>query len=104
MDIKKIGRNIASLRRNNGYTQESLGEKLGVSPQAVSKWETGAGLPEASLIIELSGLFRVSIDDILQPNQEQNRITDFMNRNLAAPTAKTLEGIPRIDRWNPPPG
>jgi len=104
MDMKQIGINIATFRKNNGYTQESLSEKLGISPQAVSKWETGAGLPEASLLIALSSLFRVSIDDILQPEKKQKSIIGFMNRNLAAPIKKMLEDIPRIDRWNPPPG
>ena len=41
MNMKQIGKNIAVLRKSNGYTQEALAEKLGISPQAVSKWETG---------------------------------------------------------------
>jgi len=102
MDMKQIGKTITALRKSNGYTQETLAEKLGISPQAVSKWETGAGLPEASLLIELSGLLRVGIDDLLQP--EKNSIAAFVNRNLAAPEAKLLGGIPKISRWDPPPG
>lgn len=94
MDMKQIGINIATLRKNNGYTQESLSEKLGISPQAVSKWETGAGLPEASLLIALSSLFRISIDDILQPEKKQKSIIGFMNRNLAAPTKKCWKASP----------
>ena len=58
MDMKKIGANITAFRKANGYTQESLAEKLGLSPQAISKWETGAGLPEASVLIELAEIFR----------------------------------------------
>jgi transcriptional regulator with XRE-family HTH domain len=102
MDMKQTGKHIAALRKANGYTQEALAEKLGISPQAVSKWETGAGLPEASLLVELSGLLRVSVDDILQPGK--NSVAAFMNRNLAAPHQKLLEGIPKISRWDPPPG
>ena len=60
MDMKPIAKNIAALRKRKGYTQESLAEKLRISPQAVSKWETGIGLPEASLLIELSDLFPMS--------------------------------------------
>jgi len=45
MYMKKIGANITAFRKANRYTQESLAERLGLSPQAVSKWETGAGYP-----------------------------------------------------------
>ncbi len=103
MDMKLAGKTIAALRKKNGYTQEALADKMGISPQAVSKWETGLGLPEVSLLIELSDLFRVSIDSILQPRKLE-RIPDFIRRNTAAPLEKILEGIPQIDRWNPPEG
>jgi len=102
MDMVKIGKTIAALRKKNNFTQETLAQQLGITAQAVSKWETGAGLPEASLLVELADLLRVNIDDVLQP--EKDSIMDFMNRNLAAPDAKLLEDIPKISRWDPPPG
>ncbi len=46
MNISDIGRNIAFLRKNAGFTQEELAEKLGVTAQAVSKWENGHNLPD----------------------------------------------------------
>jgi len=104
MDMKKIGKIIAGLRKSNGYTQESLANKLGLSPQAISKWETGIGLPEASILLELADLFRISIDGILRPHAKQSTITDFISRNQSIPENKTLDGIPRISRWNPPNG
>ena len=104
MNMSMIGKTMAALRKSNGYTQETLAQKVGVSAQAVSKWETGAGLPEASLLMEISALFGVSIDDILRPGQQRDRVAQFMQRNLAAPCQKTLQYIPRIDRWNPPAG
>jgi len=103
MDMKKTGASITAFRKSNGYTQESLAEKLGLSPQAVSKWETGAGLPEASVLIELAEIFRVSIDEILRPSKTKS-IPDFINRNLLVPESKILDWIPRISRWNPPKG
>ncbi|MCL2884451.1 MAG: helix-turn-helix domain-containing protein [Oscillospiraceae bacterium] len=103
MDMQQMGKKIAALRKNNRYTQETLAEKLCISPQAVSKWETGIGLPEASMLITLSKLFHISIDVILQPEKKPDGIIDFMNQNLAAPAAKLLKDIPFISRWNPPP-
>jgi transcriptional regulator with XRE-family HTH domain len=104
MNMKAIGKNIAALRKNNGCTQEALAEKLGLSPQAVSKWETGAGLPEASVLVELAGLFRVSIDGILRPDVPSDAISSFVKRNLAIPGSKVLDWVPRISRWDPPDG
>ena len=46
LDLKKVGKNIASIRKRNGYTQISLANTLNVSTQAVSKWENGKNLPE----------------------------------------------------------
>lgn len=103
MDMKKIGGKIADARKCHGYTQETLAEKLGMSPQAVSKWETGAGLPEASTLVELSALFGISVDVLLQCGP-RDTIGDFMTRNLAAPCEMLLCNIPRISRWNPPEG
>ena len=74
-----------------------------MSPQAVSKWETGAGLPEASTLVELSALFGTSVDVLLQCGR-RDAVGDFMARNLAAPREMLLRSIPRISRWNPPEG
>jgi len=104
MNTKVIGKNMALLRKSHGYTQEALAEKLDISPQAVSKWETGVGLPETSALIELARLYDVSIDEILYADTPRNRISDFMARNLAIPESKVLDWVPRISRWNPPEG
>ena len=56
---------LYELRRSSGMSQEELAEKLGVSRQAVSKWESGATQPELSKLIELSKLYSVSVDELL---------------------------------------
>ena len=66
---------LYELRRASGMSQEELAEKLGVSRQAVSKWESGATQPELSKLIELSKLYSVSVDELLslehaKPEQE----------------------------------
>ena len=56
---------LYELRRASGMSQEELAEKLGVSRQAISKWESGATQPELSKLIELSKLYSVSVDELL---------------------------------------
>lgn len=56
---------LYTLRTQGGYSQEVLAEKLNVSRQAVSKWETGPTLPETDKLIAISNLFNVSIDSLL---------------------------------------
>ncbi len=56
---------LFTLRNQSGYSQETLAEKLNVSRQAVSKWETGPTLPETDKLIAISDLFNVSIDSLL---------------------------------------
>jgi transcriptional regulator with XRE-family HTH domain len=65
MDNIKIGQNIAVLRKERGYTQETLAEALSVSPQAVSKWENGRSLPETALLPGLAKLLDCSIESLL---------------------------------------
>ena len=56
------GEKIAKLRKEHNYTQESLGEVIGVTRQAVSKWESDITFPETEKLILLSQLFNCSID------------------------------------------
>ncbi len=65
MDLTKIGKFIAELRKEHRFTQEQLGEKIGVTNKTVSRWETGMYLPPADALLALSELFDVSINEIL---------------------------------------
>lgn len=61
----KLCEKLYELRRAAGLSQEELAERLGVSRQAVSKWENGAAQPELSKLVELSRLYGVSVDELL---------------------------------------
>ena len=65
------GEKITTLRKKKGLTQESLGEQIGVSRQAVSKWESDVTFPETDKLILLSKLFNVSVDYLLNIQNEK---------------------------------
>lgn len=72
MDLNKTGKFIAELRKEKGLTQEQFGEQLGVTNKTVSRWETGSYLPPAEVLVLMSELFGVSINEILSGR----RLTD----------------------------
>ena len=65
-----LGKRIGALRREKGLKQDELAEKLGISPQAVSKWETDQTCPDISLLPQLAKLLGVSVDELLSGKQE----------------------------------
>ncbi len=65
MDQIKIGKFIARCRKDKGLTQLQLAEKLGITDRAVSKWENGKGMPDASLMLELCEELQISVNELL---------------------------------------
>lgn len=65
-----IGKRIALLRKEKGMTQEDLANAMGVSPQAVSKWENDQTCPDISALPKLSKLLGVTVDELLEGKQE----------------------------------
>lgn len=63
-----IGEKIASRRRAAGLSQEVLANQLGVSRQAVSRWETSESLPDAEKIVQLCQILGISADELLMEN------------------------------------
>lgn|GEM_PF-4010860 len=81
MDNKKTGKFISELRKEKELTQKELADKLFVTDRAVSKWERGMGYPDITIIIELSKILGVSINEILygerlEQNEEKEIIKD----------------------------
>ena len=74
MAAKKVGTLIKEARTNADLTQEQLAEKLNVSRQAVSRWESGSALPDASNIRQLSKVFAVSADYLLNDDMDEYEI------------------------------
>lgn len=85
-----LSEKICNLRKQNGWSQEELAEKLNISRQSVSKWESGASIPDLDKIIKLSEIFEVSTDYLLKDNAEAGGLSktemDFQEkpvRNLS---------------------
>ena len=65
MNMEKTGAYLASLRKGRDMTQQQVADTLGVSNKTVSKWESGAGLPDIGALPALAALYGVTADDIL---------------------------------------
>ena len=65
-----IGKRIALLRKEKGLTQEELAQHMGVSPQAVSKWENDQTCPDISALPKLARLLGVTVDELLEGKSE----------------------------------
>ena len=78
--------NLQILRKKNNMSQEKLAEKVEVSRQAVSKWESGSGYPETDKLISICEIFECSIDEILKgkisenTNEDKAKYEKLMNR------------------------
>lgn len=66
-----LAEKIIALRKRNGWSQEELADKLNISRQSVSKWESGGSIPDLDKVIKLSGLFGVSTDYLLKDEMEE---------------------------------
>ena len=65
-----IGKRIAHLRKEKGLTQEELAGHMGISPQAVSKWENDQTCPDISALPKLARLFGITVDELLEGKRE----------------------------------
>lgn len=74
MDQEKIGKLIKKIRQDHNLTQNDLAKKLGVTYQAVSKWENGKNIPDIAILKQISQEFHINIDDLLE-GEERKKIT-----------------------------
>ncbi|MBR5190787.1 MAG: helix-turn-helix transcriptional regulator, partial [Clostridia bacterium] len=107
MDIMKIGNFIKTQRTELNMTQKDLAEKLGCTDKAISRWETGKGLPDMSFIIPLSKELNVSINELLIGEKivndtgdldETEKVTDIIKKNDEIFTDVIKESQEKIKR------
>ena len=72
MNQEKIGKFIAKLRKEKNITQEQLAEKMGVSINAVSKWERGISFPDVSLYKKLCNELNISIEELINGEKDNS--------------------------------
>ena len=82
MDNKKVGQLIRELRKERYMTQAQLAEQLHVSDKTVSKWETGKGGPELSLLTEISKIFEIDLQNLLAGELNQNQLRSINMRKV----------------------
>ncbi len=109
--MTNLGERLKMLRKINDLTQEQLSDYMGVSPQAVSRWETGVTSPDISALPQLAELFNISVDELLGIDEKKkeaeiatviSECEKKINRNITAePIAelrKALEIYPNNDK------
>lgn len=87
MDATKIGRFIGAERRAKGWTQRQLADKLQLTDKAISRWETGKGLPDVSLLLPLANVLDITVGELLAGE-----------RRLQPPAMQTVEAEARTTR------
>ena len=65
MEQSKVGKFIAECRKKKNMTQAELAEKLNITDRAISKWETGKGMPDSSIMLELCNELDISVNELL---------------------------------------
>lgn len=82
MNTSIISKYLQFLRKSRNYTQNELAERLDISRQAVSKWETGATIPDLEVLLKISKLYGITINEILEPTIQMKRLSDFEELNI----------------------
>lgn len=94
MDATKIGTFIAAERRAKGWTQRQLADKLQLTDKAVSRWETGKGLPDVSFLLPLAAALDISVGERWQgrasPSRLRYRPPRHAQRNSLLATRRSL--------------
>lgn len=95
--MKTIGKKINELRKMRNMTQDELADQMGVSSQAVSKWENDLSIPDVPILLELADFFHISLDELVReqeasvayvPQEKRKRIEDMFLRVIVDTSKK----------------
>lgn len=106
IDKEKLGAFISQLRKEKGYTQKELAEQLFLSNKAISKWETGASMPDTSLLIPLADLLGVTVTELLtcqrmSPNTsiEASKVEDLVKTTITYTEEEQTQVVQNRRQW-----
>lgn len=99
MDQIKIGKFIADCRKAQNLTQMQLAEKLNVTDRAVSKWETGKSMPDSAIMLDLCGILKITVNDLLSGEKiMMDNYNKQLEENLLAMVKEKEESDKRLLR------
>ncbi|EFP61757.1 DNA-binding helix-turn-helix protein [Erysipelotrichaceae bacterium 3_1_53] len=78
----KLGNSLFQARRKSGLSQEAVAEKLGVSRQTVSKWETDETVPDICQSKKMAVFYNMTLDDLIDFDLEQNKIQEIIEKRM----------------------
>ena len=96
MDQVKIGMFISMCRKKQNLTQAELAEKLGITDRAISKWETGSSLPDASLMLDLCDILNISVNDLLSGEKVKMNEINNKQEQMILEIVKNIKSLQNI--------
>lgn len=99
MDPNLTGKFISQLRKENNMTQAQLAQRLGVTDKAVSRWETGKGYPELTVLVSVCEAFNVSVNELLSGERlTDNTLSLKAEENITAAIKRSEEQKKKFSR------
>jgi transcriptional regulator with XRE-family HTH domain len=93
----EIANRLAKLRKEKGYSQEELAEKLGLSRQAVSKWERAESSPDTDNLICLAKLYNISLDELLRIEEDKKEIKEKKDVKITPTSIQVKDGDEEVN-------
>lgn len=106
LDRKKFGAFVSELRKEMGYTQKELAQKLLISDKAISKWETGVSFPDTALLIPLAEVFGVTVTELLlcermekEETMNGEQVENIVKTAIAYSEERTVRAYQVKNKW-----
>ena len=107
IDKKRFGAFVSALRKEKGYTQKEMAQKLLISDKAISKWETGVSIPDTALLIPLSELLGVTVTELLMCRRmeakepmDAGQVESIVKTAIAYSEEKPVRAYQTKNRWS----
>lgn len=81
-NIQKLNERLVALRKQSGFTQQQLADMLNVSNKTISQWETGRALPDIMMLVRLSEIYKLKLDELLDQEGQKSIPDDALVKTL----------------------